>query len=183
MAHKKNESKGLKNDERTGELAELLAIAKLLSGDDFAFLLSQARILYSNAQLYSAGTESAAEESAAAHSRGGKSGRKSKETDTLPEGESGKGGGLRIEKSQRGSSFHIVRDGKWKMFSEAEMLVMVKISKGKESDKTLGRKLYHWLEAERPDAFPDLAISGPGDEALAELAALLRAKFAVRETQ
>jgi len=76
-----------------------------------------------------------------------------------------------------------VRDGKWKMFSEAEMLVMVKISKGKESDKTLGRKLYHWLEAEHPDAFPDLAISGPGDEALAELAALLRAKFAVRETQ
>lgn len=172
MAHKKNESNVKSNDERTGELAELLAIAKLLSGGDFAFLLSQARILYSNAQLYSAGTESAAEESAAAAGKG-----------ELPEGESGKGGGLRIEKSQRGSSFHIVRDGKWKMFSEAEMLVMVKISKGKESDKTLGRKLYHWLEAERPDAFPDLAISGPGDEALAELAALLRAKFAVRETQ
>lgn len=171
MAHKKNESKVPKNDERTGELAELLAIAKLLSGDDFAFLLSQARILYGNAQFYSEATKTAAEESAAA----GKG--------ELPEGESGKGGGLRIEKSQRGSSFHIVRDGKWKMFSETEMLMMVKISKGKESDKTLGRKLYHWLEAERPDAFPDLAISGPGDEALAELAALLRTKFAVRDVQ
>lgn len=180
MAHKKNESNGKNNDERTGELAELFAIAKNLGDDDFSFLLSQARILYGNSQLYAEAAASAVGDGQQAAGRTAKTARKK---GPLPEGQSGKGDGLRIEKGARGSSFHIVRDGKWKMFSEAEMLMMVKISKGEESDKTLGRKLYHWLEAERPDAFLDLAISGPGDAALAELAALLRAKFAVREAQ
>lgn len=144
------------------ELAELIPS---LDEEGLAFLVEQARVHLRNMEID----------------------RQNAETEAMPrESEDGtprvrSHADFRIERSSSGSSYHVISGGKWKMFTDEEMLSMVKISSSDDGIRDVVGRLYAWLDAERPDAFADLDIEGVHDPRMTELVELLRAKFKVRK--
>jgi hypothetical protein len=163
---------------------ELQSLMGSLDEEGLAFLVEQARVHLHNMEVdrLLREEEAAALEAESVRVSGTASGKGSRagkgSAKKAASGESGTGD-FRIERS--GSSYHVISAGKWKMFSEDEMLAIVKICRSKDPVEEVSERLYRWLEAERPDAFPDLEIGGRHDVRLRELAALIGRKFAIRE--
>ena len=67
------------------------------------------------------------------------------------------------------------------MFTDDEMLAMVKIAQSEDPVPEVSERLHRWLSEERPDAFVDLDIGDRFDPRMGELVAMLRKKFAVRK--
>ncbi len=168
---------------------ELQSLMGDLDEDGLAFLVEQARVHLHNMEVDrlmreeessipetegsgGAGTGSAT----GAHGKGSRAGSRGGKAE--PRAASGTGD-FRIERS--GSSYHVISAGKWKMFSEDEMLAIVKICRSKDPVEDVADRLYRWLEAERPDAFPDLELGDRRGPRLRELSALIGRKFAIRE--
>ena len=90
---------------------------------------------------------------------------------------------LSIERSEDGNTYHIVANGKWKLFAAEEMARLVGIAWLAEPEEDRARGLFAWLSTERADALGDLGIAKPSSPRLAELVRLLRASFAKPKTR
>ncbi len=178
-------------------IAELSETLPRLDSEGLAFLLGQARVHLHNMEVIRQEEELAKELEAGEGTKKAGAGRAGKAAPGA--GKAGtdrkKAGGkaardpdktadtsdFRIEKSPSGASYHIVSGGKWKMFSEAEMLAMVKIAQSKDPIAEVSARLWNWIDAERPDAFEELDIGGERDPRVRELVSIFRKKFAVRK--
>jgi hypothetical protein len=125
-------------------------------------------------------SESAVEAVAAGRGKTGK-GKGGESGGMAGQGREAKLADFRIERSPSGASYHIVNGGKWKMFTDDEMLAMVKIAQSKDRVLEVSERLHRWLSDERPDAFVDLDIGDRFDPRMKDLVAILRKKFAVRK--
>lgn len=159
--------------------AELADLIPLLDEEGLAFLVEQANVHLYNRGIERLNADLEEAERMASGAAAGKTGRKGRGASPATPGQA-EAAPLRIERSPSGSSYHLVAGGKWKMFSDSEMLSMVKIAQAKDPVPEVAGRLYAWLSAERPDAFVDLDIAGANDPKLSGLVALLRAKFAIR---
>lgn len=143
--------------------AELSSLIPALDPEGLAFLIEQARVHMYNmrvAELEDAATE-AERASKRVHS-------------TSPVDE------FQIHASDNGSTYDLVWHDKWKMFTDEEMLAMVRITSSKDAVAQVGGRLYRWLLAERGDVLADIPFSGLADPKLKKLVALLRRTFTVK---
>ncbi len=177
-------SRGKKNgDEAAGRSAlakELSSLLPELDEEGLAFLLEQARVHLYNMKL--AELESAAESlerSSAARAGIAPSGSARKAAGKKSGG--GKASaGLEIKAASDGSSYHIVHNGKWKLFSSDEMMALVRIARAQAPAQELASRLHRWLKAERSDFFHDLPVQGPSDPILVALVGLLKKTFTIK---
>lgn len=88
---------------------------------------------------------------------------------------------FRIERSPSGASYHIITGGKWKMFTDEEMLSLVKIAQSEDPLPDVVKRVWNWLNTERPDSFVELDIENAHDPRMEAVVALLQKKFAVRQ--
>lgn len=151
------------------ELSELIP---QLDEEGLAFLIEQARVHLYNmkvAELEAAGQKI----DQASERRAG----------VVPKGKKAQDEpfqGLSIKAGEGGSDFHIVRAGKWKLFSAEEMLAMTKIATVPDPELEVSGRLYQWLKRERSDFFADFPASGPSDKLMVALVALIRKTFTVK---
>ncbi len=152
--------------------AELRSMIKDLDEEGLAFLVEQARV-----HLHNMNVVRLEEELAAAEPSKGKkgSGKKSAAKTHLPAAD------FRIERSPSGATYHIISGGNWKMFTDEEMLAMVKIAQSKDTLLEVSQRLWNWFDRERPDVFEDLDLEDHHDPRVKEIVKLLRKKFAVRK--
>jgi Ni,Fe-hydrogenase III component G len=87
---------------------------------------------------------------------------------------------LRIEAAEDKSSYYIVYSGEWIMFTDEEMLQIVKIVSVKDSHEELAERLYRWFERERTDVFGIIPIKNQFDEELFKLLELIKKTFKVK---
>ncbi|HUW40756.1 MAG TPA: hypothetical protein VMV90_07070 [Rectinemataceae bacterium] len=139
-------------------LEELLDLLPQLDEEGLGFLLEQAHI-----HRYNMEVERLNEESEALAAKGGPAPAKS----SL----------MRLERSADGSTYHVVFEDKWKMFSAEEIAALVRITRSGEEGGEIARRVYAWLDRERRDALDDLGIGKPPSTVLAELVRLLLASF------
>lgn len=170
---------------------ELISLIPDLDEEGLAFLVEQAGVHLHNMEVERIEAEMAAEE-ASPKKKGSKGNKAAAETGAGDSSAAVTGVAVssarpsadyRIERSPSGASYHIITRGKWKMFSDAEMLRMVKIARSPDSVGEVAERLYHWLDEERPDAFTELDIESKLDPRMTELVLLLRAKFAVKDAK
>jgi hypothetical protein len=88
--------------------------------------------------------------------------------------------GLRIEGTESGSSFYIVYQGRYVMFSRDEIARMVKIASAPVTELEQREHLFDWFERERRDVFAEIPIADKFDERLKKITALLKKNFRVR---
>ncbi|HAE21945.1 MAG TPA: hypothetical protein DCG47_06425 [Spirochaetaceae bacterium] len=165
----------------TALAAELSSLLPELDEEGLAFLIEQARVHLYNMKLSE--LEEAAdsiERSSATRAGVAASGAKRK----------GTGGNaaatkkpplLEIKAASDGSSYHLVYEGKWKLFSSEEMMALVRIARAQAPAPELAARLHRWLKAERSDFFHDLPVGGPSDPLLVSLAALLKKTFTIKK--
>jgi Ni,Fe-hydrogenase III component G len=87
---------------------------------------------------------------------------------------------LRIEAAGDKSSYYIVYNGQWIMFTDEEMLQIVKIVSVKDSKEELADRLYRWFERERTDIFGVIPIENQFDEELFKLISLIKKTFKIK---
>ncbi len=88
-----------------------------------------------------------------------------------------------IQASSDGSTYDLVYNGKWKMFTGDEILAMVRIVSSKDPVNQVAGRLYRWFLAERSDVKNDLPLAGPSDPKLKKLVSLLCKTFTIKRTQ
>ncbi len=143
--------------------AELSSLIPELDSEGLAFLIEQARVHLYNMRV--AELEDAAVEAERASNR---------VHQAVPADE------FQIHAAASGSTYDLVWHDKWKMFTDEEMLAMVRIASSKDAVAEVGGRLYRWLLAERRDVLADIPFSGLADPKLKKLVALLRKTFTVR---
>ncbi|MBU0927399.1 MAG: hypothetical protein KKA67_06595 [Spirochaetes bacterium] len=155
---------------------ELIALVPELDAEGLAFLIEQARVHLYNMRVSE--LEAAAVEAERASTRSRELG--TGEARSKAGAPAGARGEFRVEAASDGSTYDIVRDGKWKMFSSEEMLAMVRICSSKDPVAQVSGRLYRWLLAERSDAINDFPIAGLADPSLKKLVSLLRKTFTIK---
>lgn len=143
--------------------AELSSLLPELDSEGLAFLIEQARVHLYNMRV--AELEDAAVEAERASNR-------VHQAVTADE--------FQIHAAASGSTYDLVWHDKWKIFTDEEMLAMVRIASSKDAVAEVGGRLYRWLLAERRDVLADIPFAGLADPKLKKLVALLRKTFTVR---
>jgi hypothetical protein len=87
---------------------------------------------------------------------------------------------MRIEGSESGSSYYLVYNNQWVMFSREEIIAMVNIVSVKDTDLEIRDRLFSWFERERRDVFSVLPMKDKFDEGLKKIVALFKETFRVR---
>lgn len=159
--------------------SELASLIPELDDEGLSFLIEQARVHLYNMKVEELEAATRAAEAASAPSS--EAGKGTAGTASAKAAGTGPGGELRIEAASDGSTYDLVHDGKWKMFSSEEMLAMVRIASVKDPAAEVGARLYRWLLAERRDAVNDLGLSGLADPRLKALVGLLRKTFTIKD--
>jgi hypothetical protein len=170
-AAKKKAGKGGGHAELAAELTSLLPE---LDEEGLAFLIEQARVHLYNMKL--AELEDAAESLERSAKRAGAAAK----AGAKPSG-ARQAAKLEIKAASDGSSYHIVYEGKWKLFSSEEMMALVRIARAEAPAPELAARLHRWLKAERSDFFHDLPVGGPSDPLLVALAGLLKKTFTIKK--
>ena len=168
-----------KGDSGTKALAdELVSLIPELDAEGLAFLIEQARVHLYNMRVVELDAAAVAAENASV--RAGK-------VTSAKRGASRPGNGaaagvddFTIQASSDGSTYDLVWQGKWKMFTSDEMLAMVRITSNKDPAAEVGGRLYRWFLAERSDVLQDIPFSGLADPKLKAIVALLRKTFTVK---
>lgn len=162
--------------------AELASLLPELDDEGLSFLIEQARVHLYNMKVEELESAARAAEAASARSHtvakaksGGAKVAGAARAKGLAQADE-----LRIVASSDGSTYDLVYNGKWKMFSSDEMLAMVRIASVKDPVVEVGGRLYRWLLAERRDAINDLGLSGLADPRLKALVELLRKTFTIK---
>jgi hypothetical protein len=148
---------GSKAGRRSSVLEELLDLLPQLDEEGLEFLLEQAQVHRYNMEVEALDREAGSDSAKAATAE--------------------KRPPMHLERSADGRTYHIVSDGKWKMFSAEEIAALVRITRSGDDGGEIARRIYAWLDRERGDALDDLGIGKPPSLALAELVRLLRASF------
>jgi hypothetical protein len=142
---------------------ELKQLLPKLDDEGLMFLLDQAQILLYNMQV--SGLHDEDSESKGISSKTSKQ-KRIKE--------------LRIEAAGDKSSYYIVFDGQWIMFTDEEMLQMVKIISVKDSQEEVAERLYRWFERERTDVFGVIPIKNQFDEELFKVLDIIKKTFKIK---
>jgi len=140
-------------------LKELKAILGKLDAEGLAFLLEQARVHLYNMEADR--LDALRDSMAATSSAAGKPA-------ASP---------LRIERSESGSSYYVVQNGAYIMFSPPEMAMLARLAHGNADDYDAAQALAKWLEKERSDALSELWRPVQSGHPLAGLVAVLRKTF------
>jgi hypothetical protein len=152
---------------------ELKSLIPRLDAEGLQFLIEQAQVHLYNMQADE--LNKTMERSAAA--KAAKTGGKTKAAGAAPKAKEA----MRLEGSASGSSFYIVYNGKWVMFSRDEMIRMVSIVSAPVSDLEVRENLFGWIERERRDLIESVPIADKYDERLKKIAALLKKNFKVKK--
>lgn len=91
-----------------------------------------------------------------------------------------RGNEYNIKKSAASGSYHLQHGGNWKLFTEEEMLALVRIAKEKKTQAEVIEDMVDWLDKERPDTYSDLNINPDSDEDIKGLIKFLQKTFAIR---
>ncbi|MDR1178524.1 MAG: hypothetical protein LBK64_06830 [Spirochaetaceae bacterium] len=100
-----------------------------------------------------------------------------------PKAKKPKGSGqadLGIQVSADKHSYYIVYRGKWVMFTDEEIMQLVKIASAPVDGYEKSIALYRWFERERRDVFGTIPIEGKTDPLLTRLAEVIRKNFKVK---
>ncbi len=163
--------------------SELASLIPSLDTEGLAFLVQQAHVhLYNMAVT----AQETAEEAQPQPQLKGKKSSSGKTAGKKSNNQvSGTGHSFRLERNASGGSYHLIDKGRWKLFSDDEMLAMVRIAQGTGKKDPLSERterLVRWFTRERSDVFADLELaSDPHDPALRELTEFLAKKFAVKK--
>ena len=149
--------------------AELISLIPALDEEGLSFLVEQARVHLYNMEIIRDEELSV------------KAGKIDGKTAPAPKNKDKSEANFRVERSSSGSSYHLISGGKWKMYTDTEMLDIVRIAQAKESIAEVAARLYHWFEEERADTFADLEIADAHDPKMKELVVFLRKKFNVKK--
>lgn len=151
------------NSEREALLKELKGLLPRLNEEGIIFLIEQAQIHLYNMQVdeFNSTISRTREVS-------------SKKAPQKPEKE------LRIEAAGDKSSYYIVYNGQWIMFTDEEMLQLVKIVSVKDSKEELAERLYNWFERERMDVFGTIPMEDKFDEELFKVLDLIKKTFKIK---
>lgn len=152
---------------------ELSGLIPKLDAAGLVFLIEQARVHLYNMRV--AELEDAAVEAERASRRAGSI------ASTGGAARTGSGDEFAIHASENGSSYDLVWHDKWKMFTDDEMLAMVRITSSRDAVSDVAGRLYRWLLAERRDVIADIPLSGLADPRLRKLVTLLRKTFTVKD--
>jgi hypothetical protein len=90
---------------------------------------------------------------------------------------------LRIERSEDGSTYHLVAGSEWKMLTAEEMAALVRISRADDVEDEIARRLRAWFAAERKDIFLDLGLDLPSKGMARDIARLLASTFPPRSAK
>lgn len=164
--------------DRKALAAELSGLIPELDAEGLAFLIEQARVHLYNMKVQD--LEAAAEEAENASARAGKLASAKGGSSRAKSGVSSGSEDFTIHAAGNGSSYDLVWHDKWKMFTDEEMLAMVRITSSKDAVADVGGRLYRWFLAERRDVIADIPFSGLADPKLRKLVALLRKTFTVK---
>ncbi|MDR2019545.1 MAG: hypothetical protein LBQ14_02145 [Treponema sp.] len=140
---------------------ELRSLIPRLDAEGLSFLIEQTRVHLYNMQVKEldktlAGTES------------GKAAKPVKRGDSF-----------RLEGSGSGSSYYIVYNNDWIMFSRDEMTQLVRIISAPGTDLEIRERFYRWLERERRDVLVSIPMADKFDEKLKALTALIKRTFKI----
>jgi hypothetical protein len=152
-----------KTSEKEDLLKELKGILPRLNEEGLAFLIEQAQIHLYNMQV---------DELNNAVSRTQAISSKKTQKKTVRE--------FRIEAAGDRSSYYVVYNGQWIMFTDEEMLQMVKIVSVKDAQNELAERLYRWFERERTDVFGVIPIENQFDKELFNLLDLIKKTFKIK---
>ncbi|WP_304224036.1 hypothetical protein [Gracilinema caldarium] len=157
---------------RKALITELEALIPQLDEAGLEFLVEQARI-----HLYNMKVDELNSLAQDLTSPAGTAGRKKpQEAGTTPQ----PGPVFQIKAGSGGGSYHVSYRGNWKLFSDTEMLAMVRIVQGPGSQEERAARLFRWLKTERLDVLQDIPFQGATDPLLAEFATLLQKTFAIK---
>jgi hypothetical protein len=87
---------------------------------------------------------------------------------------------MRIEGAESGSSYYLVYNGDWIMFSKDEMIRIADIVSAPGTDLEIRERLFAWFEKERRDVLSSIPMADKFDEKLKNLIALIKKTFKVR---
>jgi len=169
-------------DKKEALLKELAELLPQLDEEGLQFLLDQGRIHLYNMKVAEL---QALAEGMAEHPVSSKAGRSSS-SPKQKEDSPASGPVFQIKAGSGGGSYHVVYQGKWKVFSDTEMLQMVRMVSGPSGEGGQGsssekaRRLYQWLRKERADVFQDIPFQGPTDPLFIEFVSLLQKTFRIR---
>ena len=172
MERKMAKKTGKKNPEQEFLAIELQNLIPQLDSEGLAFLVEQARVHLYNMQVEKLNKAADAANVASARAASITRGRKA----SKPETEN-----LRIGGSESGSSYYIYYRNSNVMFSQSEMLHLVKIASAKGTDLEIRERLYNWFDRERKDIFALIPITDKFDDRLKALITLLKKNFKIRE--
>jgi len=169
---KKASNKANKIDREQDLLAnELKGLIPQLDSEGLAFLVQQARVHLYNMQVDKLNKAAGAVNEATAREAALKRERKQAKTEKE---------NLRIIGSDSGSSYYIYYRNSNIMFSQSEMLHLVKIASAKGTDLEIRERLYNWFDRERRDIFALIPLADKFDDRLKTIAALLKKNFKIR---
>jgi hypothetical protein len=154
---------------------ELKSLIPRLDAEGLQFLIEQAQVHLYNMQVDELNQTMERSAVAKAAKGKGKAGGKTKAA-TKKTKEA-----LRLEGSPSGSSFYIVYNAKYVMFSRDEMIHLVSIVSAPVSELEVRENLFAWIEKERRDVFESVPIADKFDENLKKIAALLKKNFKVKK--
>ncbi|PKL07765.1 MAG: hypothetical protein CVV51_12400, partial [Spirochaetae bacterium HGW-Spirochaetae-7] len=168
-----------KGDSGTKALAdELVSLIPELDAEGLAFLIEQARVHLYNMRVVELDAAAVAAENASV--RAGRVASAKRGASRTGHGTAAGVDDFTIQASSDGSTYDLVWQGKWKMFTSDEMLAMVRITSNKDTAAEVGGRLYRWFLAERSDVLQDIPFSGLADPKLKAIVALLRKTFTVK---
>jgi hypothetical protein len=87
---------------------------------------------------------------------------------------------IRLEGSGSGSSFYIVYNEQWVMFSREEIIQLVKITTAPGSAPEIAERLFRWFERERRDIFETIPMADYFDGRLKKIAQLIKKNFKIQ---
>ncbi|MDR0657270.1 MAG: hypothetical protein LBG22_13235, partial [Treponema sp.] len=84
------------------------------------------------------------------------------------------------EGSESGSSYYLVYNNDWIMFSREEMTRIASIVCARGTNLEIRDRLFAWFEKERRDVLSSLSMTDKFDHRLKELTALIKKTFKIR---
>ncbi|MDR0655611.1 MAG: hypothetical protein LBG22_04785 [Treponema sp.] len=144
---------GKAEDGRDALARELRSLIPQLDAEGLSFLIEQARVHLYNMQAEELNKTLAGFGPAAKPARGDS---------------------FRLEGSDSGSSYYIVYNNDWIMFSRDEMVQLVRIVSAPGTNLEIRERFYRWLERERRDVLISIPMADKFDEKLKTLTTLIK---------
>lgn len=147
-------------DGREVLVKKLRSLIPRLDAEGLSFLVEQARVHLYNMQVEELNKMSAGSGAAA---------KQAKRRD-----------GFRLEGSESGSSYYIIYNNDWIMFSRDEMAQLARIISAPGTDLEIRERFYRWLERERRDVLVSIPMADKFDDKLKALVVLIKKTFKLK---